>query len=264
MNNMKKLAVIITALFAFIGIAPAQANTQGSIAIIDVNFESQLIDGQVTEVCITAISVCNSTVSPRNASQFKAFNHGTIMADIARSNNPSAHLLLLEAGTTKTGVVNGNQLILALNWIMANAAQYNIKSVSFSYNAGNGSRCLPSSPGVNVNLVHNNIVNAIAGLKNSGIKFYAASGNHTRGNNIDYPACITDAIAVGSNVYIGSTQLSDIILSGPTYTSSKLRSARTALQGLHDSFAVTTTDSNPLMSGFTTSVATVIAAATNK
>lgn len=264
MNNMKKLAVIVAALFAFVGIAPAQANAQSAVAIIDVNFESQLIDGQVTEICITAISVCNSTASPRNASQFKAFNHGTIMADIARAHNPSAPLFLLESGTTKTGVVTGNELLNALNWVVANASKHNIKTVSFSYNAGNGSRCVPSSPGVNINTAHANIVRAIASLKASGIKFYASSGNHVRGNQVDYPACISDTVAVGSDVYTGSMQLSDIVLSGSTYTSTKLKSVRTALQGLHDSFPVTTTDANPVMVGFTTSVATAIAAATNK
>ena len=264
MNNMKKMAVIVAALFALVGIAPAQANTQDSVAIIDVNFESQLIDGQVTEICITAISVCNSKAAPRNASQFKAFNHGTIMADVVRANNPSAHLFLLESGTTKTGVVTGNELLAALNWLVANASKHNIKTVSFSYNAGNGSRCTPSSPGVNIRTAHNNIVSAIASLKAAGVKFYASSGNHVRGNQVDYPACISDAIAVGSDVYTGSMQLSDIVLSGPTYTSAKLKSVRTALQGLHDSFPVTTTDANPVMVGFTTSVATAIAAATNR
>jgi hypothetical protein len=264
MNNMKKLAIVIATMFALVGIAPAQANTQGAIAIIDVNFESQLIDGQVTEVCITAVTVCNNPAIPRNASQFKAFNHGTVMADIARANNLSAHLILLESGTTKTGVVTGVQLLSALSWVSANAAAFNIKAVSFSYNAGNGTTCMPSSPGVNVRTAHSNIVNAIAGLKAAGIKFYASSGNHVRGNQVDYPACISDAVAVGSTVYAGSVQLSDIVLSGPTYTSTKLKSVRTALQGLHDSFAITTTDPNPVMVGFTTSVATVIAAATNK
>lgn len=263
MNNMKKLAIIFAAIFAFVGIAPAQATTQESIAIIDVNFESQLIDGQVTEVCITNISVCNSTVVPRNASQFKAFNHGTVMADVARANNPSAHLFLLESGTTKIGVVTGNELLAALDWLVANANKHNIKAVSFSYNAGNGSKCTPSSPGVNIRTAHNNIVNAIGTLKAAGVKFYASSGNHVRGNQVDYPACISDTVAVGSTAYAGSIQLSDIILSGPTYTSVKLKSVRTALQGLHDSFPITTTDANPVMVGFTTSVATIIAAVTN-
>lgn len=261
---MKKFAVLFAALLALVGIAPAQANSQEAVAIIDVNFESHLIDGQVTEICTVSQVICNMSLTPRNALQFKAFNHGTIMADIVRANNPSAHLILLESGTTKTGVVTGNELLGALNWVVANASKYNIKRVSFSYNSGNGSRCVPSSPGVNVNTAHTNIVAAIASLKAAGIKFYASSGNHVRGNQVDYPACILDTIAVGSNIYTGSMQLSDIVLSGSTYTSTKLKSVRTALQGLHDSFPVTTTDANPVMVGFTTSVATAIAAATNK
>lgn len=261
---MKKFAVLFAALLVLAGIAPAQANSQEAVAIIDVNFESHLIDGKVTEVCIVSQAVCNMAVVPRNASQFKAFNHGTVMADVARANNPSAHLFLLESGTTKTGVVTGNELLSALNWVIANASKNNIKAVSFSYNAGNGSRCTPSSPGVNIRVAHDNIVKAIATLKSAGVKFYASSGNHVRGNQVDYPACISDSIAVGSDVYVGSTQLSDIVLSGSTFTSSKLKSARTALQGLHDSFPITLTDPNPVMVGFTTSVATAIAAATNK
>jgi len=264
MKNMKKLLIIAVALFAFIGIAPAQASNQGAVAIIDVNFESHLVDGQVTEICISSATVCSMTVVPRTASQFKTFNHGTIMADIVRANNPSAHLLLLESGTTKTGVITGIQLLNALNWVSANAAQYNIKAVSFSYNAGNGERCTPASPGVRVDGTHNGIVSAIANLKANGIKFYAASGNHGSGNRIDYPACISDATAVGSTGFRGSMQLSDIVLSGSTYTSTKLKSVRTALQGLHDSFAINLSDPNPVMVGLTTSVTTAIAAATNR
>lgn len=258
---MKKFAVLFAALLALAGIAPAQANSQEAVAIIDVNFESHLIAGQVTEICIVSQAVCNMTVAPRNASQFKAFNHGTIMADIARANNPSAHLILLESGTTKTGVITGIQLLSALNWVSANASQYNIKAVSFSYNAGNGDKCTPASPGVRIDVTHNGIVSAIANLKASGIKFYAASGNHGSGNKIDYPACISDAIAVGSTVYRGSMQLSDIVLSGWTYTSPRLKSA---VKSLQDSNLLSLDATNELKVGNTTSVTTIIAASTNR
>lgn len=258
---MKKFAVLFAALLALVGIAPAQANSQEAVAIIDVNFESHLIDGQVTEVCVTSESACASTVLPRNASQFRAFNHGTIMADIARANNPSAHLILLEAGISKTSVITGIQLLNALNWVSANASQYNIKAVSFSYNSGNGSTCKPSSPGVRVDVTHNGIVSAIANLKANGVNFYAASGNYASGNRIDYPACIADTIAVGSTIYRGSAQLSDVVLSGLTYTSAKLRSAAVSLQ---DSREISLLGANPVKVGNTTSVTTIIAASTNK
>lgn len=257
---MKKVIIGLATILAFIGIVPAQAEPVGAVAIIDVNFESNLISGDVTEVCLSAPSVCSSTVTPRNTSQFKAFNHGTIMADVARSNNADVPLVLIEAGTTKTGVITGIQLSDALNWIINNSDKYNIKAVSFSYNAGRGSTCTPASPGVNILTTHNNVVNAIATLKASKIDFYASSGNYGSGNNIDYPACISDSVAVGSTQFMGSTQRSDLVLSGNTYTSKSLKSIRTSVQGLHDSFAIATTGPNPFMVGFTTSVATVTAA----
>ena len=257
---MKKLVIALATILALVGIVPAQAEPAGAVAIIDVNFESTLISGEVTEICLSAPSVCSSSPTPRNTSEFKAFNHGTIMADVARSSNAEIPLVLIEAGTTKTGVITGIQLSNALNWVIANSAKYNIKAVSFSYNSGNGSRCTPSSPGVNISTTHNNVVNAITALKASKIDFYASSGNYGSGNNIDYPACISDSVAVGSTQFVGSTQRSDLVLSGNTYTSKSLKSIRTAVQGLHDSFPITTSGPNPLMVGFTTSVATVTAA----
>ena len=261
---MKKIITAGLLCALTLGLTPAQASQSTSIAIIDVSFESELIPGSVTEICLSAPNVCKSTANLRRASDFKAFNHGTIMADIVRTNNPAAHLYLLEVGTTKTGVITGNELLTALNWLVANAAKNNIKAVSFSYNSGNGDRCTPSSPGVNVRTAHSNIAGAIANLKSAGVKFYASSGNYGSGNRIDYPACISDAVAVGSGEFIGSTRQSDIVLSGPVFSSPRLKSSRTATQGLHDSFGITTTDPHPVMVGFTTSVATAIAAATSR
>jgi hypothetical protein len=261
---MKKISTAGLLCALTLGLTPAQASQSTSIAIIDVSFESELIPGSVTEICLSAPNVCKSTANLRRASDFKAFNHGTVMADVVRTNNPSAHLYLLEVGTTKTGVITGNELLTALNWILANASKNNIKTVSFSYNSGNGDRCTPSSPGVNVRTAHNNIVSAIANLKAAGIKFYASSGNYGSGNRIDYPACIPDALAVGSSDFPGSTHQSDLVLSGPVYSSPRLKSARTAAQGMHDSFAISTTDGHPLMVGFTTSVATAVAVATGR
>jgi len=131
---MKKVIIALAAVLVVVGIIPAQANANGAVAIIDVNFESNLIGGEVTEVCLAAPSVCSSAATPRNASEFKAFNHGTVMADIARSAGPDVPLVLIEAGTTKTGVITGIQLANALNWVITNSAKYNIKAVSFSYN----------------------------------------------------------------------------------------------------------------------------------
>ena len=256
---MRRFLLVATTVFVFLGLQPASAAEPVAIAIIDVNFDEKLIEGSVTEVCIAAPSVCASTALPRKVSEFQIYNHGTIMADIVRANNPTAHLILIEAGSSKTGVITGINLQNALNWVEANAQAYGIRSVSFSYNSGNGDKCRPSSPGVKVDETHNNIVTAVANLKNMGVRFYAAAGNHGSGNKVDYPACIEDVISVGSTIYRGSMAKSDIVISGFTYTSPRLKSA---LKSLQDRGPVTLTDANPIRVGNTTSVTTAIAAST--
>ena len=258
---MKRATLLLVSVIAIFGLQPATASDNGAIAIIDVNFDEKLIEGQVTEVCISAPSMCASTTLPKRVSEFQIYNHGTIMADIARANNPTAHLILIEAGSSKTGVITGINLQKALNWVEANAQAYGIRSVSFSYNSGNGDKCRPSSPGVKVDDTHNNIVAAVANLKNMGVRFYAAAGNHGSGNKVDYPACIEDVISVGSTIYRGSMAKSDIVISGFTYTSPRLKST---LKSLQDRGPVTLTDVNPIRVGNTTSVTTAIAAATHR
>lgn len=254
---MKRVSVFLISMVAIVALQPATASDSGAIAIIDVNFDEKLIEGPITEVCISAPSMCASTALPRKVSEFQIYNHGTIMADIARANNPTAHLILIEAGSSKTGVITGINLQKALNWVEANAQAYGIRSVSFSYNSGNGDKCRPSSPGVKVDDTHNNIVAAAANLKSMGVRFYAAAGNHGSGNKVDYPACIEDVISVGSTIYRGSMAKSDIVISGFTYTSPRLKSA---LKSLQDRGPVTLTDVNPIRVGNTTSVTTAIAA----
>jgi hypothetical protein len=262
-KNMKKIYLAILALlisFGIAGIVPAQAEEQRAIAIIDASFDARLIGGDVLEVCVVSRAVCSSRALPRNASQHRAYNHGTIMADIIRSQNPDAKIILITAGTTKTGVVNTVNFNEALKWIDSNNEAYNIKSVSFSYNAGVGATCKPKATGVNVNTLHSEIVSIISVLKSEGTLIYAASGNYQSGNNIDYPACINDVVAVGSNLYRGSQARSDIIFSGFTYTSNVLKSSRTSLQ---DSFAIDATGPHNVRVGNTTSVATAMVAANN-
>lgn len=260
MNNMmKKMAALFAALFLVVGVAPAQAQSQNAIAIIDASFDASLISGDVLEVCVVGEALCQRDDKPRSSSQYKNYNHGTIMADVVRANNPGAKLILIRAANIKTSVVTGVGLEAALDWVQENRNQYNITAVSFSYNSGNGARCLPSTPGHNVIDMHNDIVGDIANLKAMGTPLFAASGNYGSGDRIDYPACIEDVVAVGSTVYRGSQPKSDIIISGWNYTSEALKSNSSRLQ---DRYPILGSGSFPVRVGNTTSVATAIAAAT--
>ena len=256
---MKKIAALIAALFLVVGVAPAQAETPNAIAIIDANFDASLISGNVVEVCVVGEALCARDDKPVTASHFRNYNHGTIMADIVRANNPGATIILIRAANIKTSVVNGLGFESALDWIQENRNRYNIGSVSFSYNAGNGARCLPASPGVNVNDTHNEIVSNISLLKAMGTTVYAASGNYGSGDRIDYPACIDDVVAVGSTLYRGSQPQSDVVVRGFTYASESLKSNSSRLQ---DRFPILASGAFPVRVGNTTSVATAITAAT--
>lgn len=258
-NMMKKIAALIAAMFLVVGITPAQAQPQNAIVIIDASFEASLISGDVLEVCVVGEALCKRDDKPRNWIQYRGYNHGTIMADVVRANNPNAKLILIQAANIKTSKVTGVGLSSALDWVQENRNRYNITAVSFSYNAGNGSRCLPATPGHNVIDMHNKIVDDVANLKAMGTPLFAASGNYGRGDRIDYPACIEDVVAVGSTLYRGSQPQSDMIISGWTYTSESLKSNSSRLQ---DRYQILSDGRFPVRVGNTTSVATAIAAAT--
>lgn len=254
---LKKLSIIVVSLLAIAGVAPAQASTTESIVIIDSNFDESTVTGDFLEVCLV-IGSC-SNVTPKLASQFKTYNHGTIMANIARAVNPDAKLILINAAPPTTNV-NAVNLESALDWVIANQSQYNIKSVSFSANAGSGSKCSPLATGVKVDILHADIVSDVKTLASVGTKVYAASGNYASGDNIDYPACISDVVAVGSTLYRGSIPKSDIVLSLSVFSSNNLKSSLTSSQ---DSATIDLVSKNVVKVGNTTSVATVTAAATN-
>jgi hypothetical protein len=260
---MKKISFIISAALAAASvftIAPAQAEQQKAIAIIDASFDSKLISGDVVDVCVVSKFVCDSTPQLKNSRQYAAYNHGTIMADIVRANNPNAKLFLITAGTDRAGVVNSINFNEAIKWVNANNKLYNITSVSFSYNAGIGRTCLPKATGVNVRTLHADIVSTISELKSEGTSVYAASGNYASGNNIDYPACIQDVVAVGSSLWRGSQARSDIIVSGLRYTSSNLKSS---VRFSQDASEILLSGPHAIAFSYTTSVTTAIVAATN-
>lgn len=260
---IKKLSVVFVAVFTMLGIAgiaPAQAQDQKTIVIIDSHFDTTLVSGDVVEVCVVAKTLCDTVTQPRTSKQFEDFNHGTIMADIVRQNNPEAKLILIRAANHTNSTVNGNGFNAALDWIIANKDVYGIDNVSFSYNVGNGASCRPTTPGVNIHSAHSDIVSDIQKLSSAGVVVYAASGNYASGNRVDYPACIQEVVAVGSTQWRGSQPRSDIIVSGFKYFSNNLKSDVQSNQNRTRLFSNGKYQYNV---SYTTSVATAIAAANN-
>lgn len=203
-------------------VVPAQAAEVPAIAIIDTNFNTSFISNAV-EVCV--VSSCLQS-TPKTSDAYKNYNHGIIMADAIRSQNPDAKLFLLKAATTSTGVVTGDGFESALDWLSKNAKANNITAVSSSLAFGDGKTCLPVTSR-NKRVAHASIVTKVAQLKNSGISIYSAAGNVTSG--VSYPSCISDLVVVSTPGYNTGSSFVDIkttlvSFDGNNYVSKVIRS----------------------------------------
>jgi hypothetical protein len=180
-----------------------------TLVIIDSYFDSSKISGNVVDICI-ARSGCELTPTPV-AGVSSAYNHGTAMADLARKANPDVTLYLVRAASSfknpRTGavtmnVINGNDLLNALSWAEQNVSK--VSAISFSYRISSNVRpgdCKLSTTGaVNVRVVDPQIRFAIARLKDSGVPFFASTGNDRNTKPVDYPACIPDTMSVAAGV----------------------------------------------------------------
>lgn len=189
---MKKIIVSIMLALAFIVPSASYANSDMTIAIIDTQFDGANVGSNITHVCVTA---CTNSSVPKNKDQSDHYNHGIVMAEIIRKTNPSAHIILIRAGSTKVGAVTSAGLLDALKWIDSNSEKFGIDVVSASLRAGAGDtkKCIPTNgiKDTDINPYINSIIS-------KGVIIIAAGGNKSasESNTLDYPACIKDVIAV--------------------------------------------------------------------
>lgn len=210
--NMKKLITLIAVLFSVVVPINANANTVSSVVIIDSNFNESLISGSREVVCLYT-SNCSVPQSGKTTESM----HGTIMAEVARTANPTANLILIKAATTPTGIVNGDDFNTALSWVVANLKTKNIKSVSFARGAGSNTSlgCMPTHNTDKNVLKAKTIVNVDL-LSSSGVKVYASTGNTNKVGNLEYPACLPNVTAVTTlsrQKTDGVNEYTDILLS---------------------------------------------------
>lgn len=206
---MKKIIAICAGItLPFIGIAPTQAADKPTVVIIDSGFDSAQFN-PIKEVCILTTTNCNngkafddsvrsaSTTIPILPNWKSEWTHGTIMADIVRQINPNANLILIRnAIVLKPGAVNPGgieEFKLSLKWVIDNAKKYNISAVSFSrgsYTLVKAGKCP----------IDTTIQSQIVSLQTLGVATVIAAGNDADKVNIDFPACIPEAVAI-SGIY---------------------------------------------------------------
>ena len=209
---MKKIAVGIAVVLGLSLLAPASADTKPSIVIVDTAVDStapQIKNNLIYEVCILESSKCpngtqfqeglGSATIPAKQAYANGFEHGSIMASIATQVNPNVSIIFIRiAGMRTNGTMDtfsDRALLKALDWVIVNKEKYNIVSVSSSMGThilDKGTNYCP------IRVTGKQIASDIDKLITLGVPTIFASGNGSDLTRVDYPACIPQAIAIGS------------------------------------------------------------------
>lgn len=212
---MKKVAVGIVAVLSLVLLQPGHAETSKSIVIIDTAIDSSIPEVKaklVQEVCILDRMLCpngtkfqegvGAATLPSSQALVNGFEHGTYMTLIANQVNPDANIIFIRiAGMKSNGRMDMYGVFdveKALAWTITNKEKYNIVSVSASM----GSHILKT--GLNycpTNARHAGLVENIDKLLALNVATIFAAGNNRDYKRIDFPACITQAVAIGGSTH---------------------------------------------------------------
>ena len=202
---MKKVVGLLSILLTVAFLPSVSANDKPAIAIIDTAIDTSVVN-VLYEVCIMQEKRCpnrqtfmegpGSASLPANQLYKNGFNHGTIMSRIAASVNPNMNIVFVRivpmTNTGRQGYYDENDVTGALQWIIANKTRFNIVAVSASI----GSHKLGT--GTNYCPVRENLRQSIITLQGIGVPTVFAAGNNYDTQRIDFPACISESIAIGS------------------------------------------------------------------
>ncbi|WP_089934842.1 S8 family serine peptidase [Candidatus Entotheonella palauensis] len=131
-------------------------------------------------------------------------DHGTAVAGVAAGDGlsvtgtaPDATLVFLKVERSADcgqGIYRGD-VVGALEWVLRHHLEYNIKvvSMSFGFGAFDNADICDTDPDI-----PRPYVEAIDQLDAAGITIFAASGNEGLCTQIEYPACMSKVISVGS------------------------------------------------------------------
>jgi hypothetical protein len=220
---MKKIAVGLIAAISLAVLQPAYAEDKKSIVIIDTAVDTSLpaLQGKIIhEVCLMEELRCpnkksfmegtGSATLPANQVYAGGFAHGTQMSLVATKTNPNINIVFIRIfpmdknGNVAYNAANANSTVKqALDWVIANKTKFNIVAVSASI----GQK--PKKTGANycsINRFDSGLKSSIESLKTLGVASVFATGNDRDKSRVNYPACLTDAVAVASIGPRGNTE----------------------------------------------------------
>lgn len=202
-NLILAIALILPPTFA---VPTGSANVKTSIAIIDTAIDTSKVN-VIHEVCILYEIRCPNRKAfmegpgaaslPASQLYKNGFQHGTIMSTIASTVSKDVNIVFIRVvamtNTGRQGYYDENLINDALQWIVANRAKFNIVAVSASF--GNHSRL---KTGTAYCPIREALRSSIVSLQNLGVATVFAAGNNYDTARVDTPACIPEAVAVGS------------------------------------------------------------------
>jgi hypothetical protein len=194
---MKKVLLAIALL---VGLAtPVHADQPQSIAVIDSGVVTSQFPNIITEVCILEYSMCPNGKAQMEGvgaaniapSTNTTLTHGTEMLSIISKVNPNAKLIPIRiVGVAPEGypyLYSNDAVKLALDWVVANRAKYNITVVNVSQGRVFAGCQVP-----------NGTAQDVATLKANNVAVIGATGNDSNRTAMHSIACLPDVVSVGA------------------------------------------------------------------
>jgi hypothetical protein len=240
-NKMKKVLLsLVTIALAFTAIAPAQAQDERVLAIIDSAINSNNFNSIVHEVCFTTVksSVPTQNMSCPNGELFMEGKgaasaswptnlssptfHGDQMVKSALTVNPNLKIVFIRVNNiTNLGAgsapADGQTILSALDWVNKNASKYSIDAVSVSIagiTTNLKTRAQSLHPGCTTPSILNPFTSQVSQLNAANIPTFVATGNHGSRTLVGFPACVPGVIGVGGLVD-KTDRLDPVTNSGP-------------------------------------------------
>ena len=199
---MKKVVGLLAILFTAAFLPAVSANEKPAIAILDTAVDTTKVN-IAYEVCIMEEKRCPNKQSFMEGAgaatminPVNGFEHGTHMSAIAQKVNPNMNIIFIRivpaTNSGTLGIYTDNTINEAMKWVIANKTKFNIVATSISFGSNRFTKKGHYCP------VNQNLRNTIVTLQSMGVASLFAAGNRYDKTRVDYPACISEAVAVGS------------------------------------------------------------------